>query len=177
MAATTAGRKLTNEVYTDRAFLFMVNDLAQADGYTSTADLAVHIFGATDDEEETNARRHAVGSRMAYSVRIGICAKHPQAESDKEHKGRYTITPKGAQLMKGKLTKGVESALKKMTEGDRGLLITQAAKDVFRSDDATAQAFSRRAWEHEFKNRVKSSTNGSKSTKKRSTARRARAAA
>lgn len=142
--ARTALRSLKNSDFSDRELLHLLSDLADSDGWTTTPELATALGikpseSMTPRQQEAYARR-CVGSRYAAMKRFGF------VERD-ETRTKWRVTKVGRDLMSGKLTKGLEQALGKLSSGDR-ILIMRSLTQAFRTDRVEAATMLRREWQH-----------------------------
>lgn len=134
---------LRNSDYTDRELLHIVDECTTEDGYATTFEIADRLYA---DATQNGARRY-VGSRMAWMVNYGFCARDP------ERPGHYKLTKDGRDLMSGRLKRSVETALTTMSDGDRALALRTLASATF-DHAGPQQAFFRREYQNRYDNRV-----------------------
>lgn len=137
----TALNGLKNEDYTDRELLHILNDVADGDGWASTFDIAAVLpIKHPDGEDHGTHASRCVASRFAWMTRYGW------VERD-ESRTKWRLTRVGRDLMNGKLNKSFQTAMDKLSPGDR-VLVVRAMGAAFRTGSPEAATMLRREWLH-----------------------------
>lgn len=101
----------------DTDLLAIIEDLADADGWTSNLDVRLQLG------EKEDTKRSGVGSRLAWMRRYGWLEQHH------EHHNMHRLTPLGKDLLDNpRLTKAVEDALDRMNPAQRVALTREIAE-------------------------------------------------
>lgn len=139
-------RSLRNVDYTDRELLHILNDVGDAEGWSTTDDLAEQIRishpegnGSIPEAIRLRHAKHCIATRFAWMVRF------LWVERD-ESRTKWRLTEIGRDLMNGALSKRVEQSLDRMKPADRILVMRSLATGFERG--APASTMLRREWEH-----------------------------
>ena len=131
--------------YKDTDLLYLLRDLAGADGYVSSEALAWKIFpGAFNGDGKRG--QHAircVSIRMAWMKRYGVVAKKERSKGD--HYAEWELTPEGLLFMEGRMSPSTEAALEKLAETQLLSATEWMARRYVRSGDI-ASTLMRRMW-------------------------------
>lgn len=91
--------------YSDRELLFIIEDLADDEGWAETTDIAVRLG---IDNKRAN---QCVGARFAYMARAKWVERH-------ETQTKWRLMDIGYLLMEGKISNRFRGTLDKLSEGD-----------------------------------------------------------
>jgi hypothetical protein len=129
------GLDLTIWGISDPEILGIVDDLADAEGWTLTVDVRLQL----GENVEDSGHRSGVGPRLSWLRRYGWLEQHVDDRS------RWRLTPSGEALLDHPdVPAAVERALAKMNPAQRLRLTREIAEDGGRSEYRTAL---RRQWQ------------------------------
>lgn len=127
-------RSARNDDWSDRELLGVVQDAVDEDGSGSatTTEIGLKMGFTSGEKNQTAATK--VGSRLAYMRDGGLLESSRRGRDDPyyqpgDHDLRWSLTQAGHAVLRGKLTKTVQSALDRMGPGDKVMLL----KEVMRS--------------------------------------------
>lgn len=123
---------LRNSDYTDRELLFIIADAADDDGLASSDEIGQRL--GLSENGSGRSRAGKVATRLGWMVRYGFVERVDPREADIERDDRsilWRITPIGIQIMGGRLTKPIESALGRMGAGEQVLLMRGISERIF----------------------------------------------
>jgi DNA-binding IclR family transcriptional regulator len=135
--------RLTIDDYSDREFLLVLADVADADGWATAQDMADRL---------DLTHKSTASSRLSWLRRWGAVEKEHERDEHgvlryyQDGKPRYTqrwrLTPEGQQFATGKLRKADEAALERLKDESMGL-VTRWLSDRSRGDTTRAKLMQR----------------------------------
>lgn len=138
---------LTIEDYSDREFLLVLADVADHEGWATSADMAERL----DLKEKASA-----SSRLSWLRRFGAVEKEHERDEQGNLKHtpagkpvytqRWRMTDAGKALAYGALKKGQESTLAKIGD-DQLLMVTRWLSERTRTDGTSAK-LAQREWRY-----------------------------
>jgi hypothetical protein len=127
--------------FTDREFLFVVDDALDADGWATSSQ--VQDVLQLDHPRATQC----IGSRMAKLRALDVIDYDHAAP--RNARSRWTITAKGRLFMDGKLSAAQQKAMDALRQ-DAGhtLMALRALREEFETADDMTAGMMRREWTH-----------------------------
>lgn len=122
--------------YADPELLAIITDVADAEGYAESTDIAAQV-----GIEARHANR-CVGSRFAWMRRWGWVERHPDRSA-------WRLTETGHALISGRVTRTVQRMLDRLSEGDRVRVTRELARMVRSGGNAATQQMVKREFRRE----------------------------
>lgn len=127
--------------FTDREFLYVVDDALDADGWATSSQVQDVL------QLEHPRPTACIGSRMAWLRRLDVIDYDHAAP--RNALTRWTITAKGRQFMDGKLTAAQQKAMDALrSDAGHTLMALRALREEFESADDMTAGMMRREWTH-----------------------------
>ena len=131
----------------DTEILGIVDDLADADGWTSTMDVRLQL----GEDIEAVGRRSGIGGRLGWMRRFGYLEREPGSYSNPNRRWRLTAFGH-AILDNADLSRTLETALEKLNPAQRIKLTRRVAEAGVNSPDEIRNAL-RREWRRNLDSR------------------------
>lgn len=152
-------RGATNNEYDDRELLGIINDLCQqeADGFVSTTEIGLKM-GFTSNGNKNSTPAVKVASRLSW-MRTGLLleSSEPDYTTPANEPGardtRWRLTRIGHEIIKGSLSKAVETAISRMDAGAQILMMRQLTTRGFIEADVPVAFAIRREYQHNIHKR------------------------
>jgi hypothetical protein len=143
---------MTIEEFSDREFLLILRDMAEADGWAGSHDIADHL-----NFSPNGSAHRSVACRLSWLHRYGVVEREHERDEHgqlKWRKGgepmytqRWRLTPKGEAVALGQVRKAAQSALEGLTEEEL-LVATRIITSKQREASEVGATLVRREWRY-----------------------------